>query len=84
MSEQFSHAANSHAYLNLKSIKCPVSILKLKSAVKKLHHGQRLMVIAGTSRQLNEIKSFCKLSDLRMLMEEKKENYYCLLICASC
>jgi TusA-related sulfurtransferase len=67
-------------YLNLKNLKCPAFILKLKSAIKNLPQGKDLNIASSTTGQVNEIKNFCMLHDFRIVMEEKKGNCYYLLI----
>jgi TusA-related sulfurtransferase len=80
MSTHSEHIVHGYAYLDLKNIKCPISVLKLKSAMKKLHQGQHLKVISSTIGQVNEIKKFCALSNCQVCMEEQKGNCYYVLI----
>lgn len=66
--------------LDVKSLQCPMPLLKAKLALNKLHKGQILQVYATDVGSWRDFKSYTEQSKHELLSAQESDGIYCYLI----
>ena len=73
----FSNADHS---LDAIGLRCPEPVMMVRSAIRKMEHGETLVVIADAPSTPRDIPSFCRFMDHTLLAQEVESEPFKYLI----
>ena len=73
----FSNADHS---LDAIGLRCPEPVMMVRSAIRKIEHGETLVVIADDPSTTRDIPSFCRFMDHTLLAQEVENEPFKYLI----
>ena len=66
--------------LDLKGLKCPLPVLRVKKQMKSLSSGSLLEVFTDDSASIDDLKNFCEISEDSLVTIEVNQMVYRFLI----
>ena len=66
--------------LDCRGLNCPIPILKTKKAVDKLNTGQVLKMLSTDAGSVNDVQSWSKRTENKLLDHSEDGGVYCFLI----
>lgn len=81
MEEVFSSASQT---LDAIGMRCPEPVMMIRLAIRKMHVGETLLIIADDPATTRDIPSFCRFMDHELLASETAELPYRFLVKKGC
>ncbi|KPV96199.1 Sulfurtransferase TusA [Pseudoalteromonas sp. P1-9] len=72
--------SNADHTLDAIGLRCPEPVMMVRGAIRKMQHGETLVVIADDSSTTRDIPKFCRFMDHTLLAQEVENEPYKYLI----